>query len=76
MLEFLLDLFINLGSFFYLILNTVMYLFAVHCLLNFKKLRLGFSQSNATILDIIIICLVPLIMTYFAVLIYYEFNPN
>lgn len=53
-----------------------MYLFAVHCLLNFKKLRLGFSQSNATILDIIIICLVPLIMTYFAVLIYYEFNSN
>ena len=55
MLEFLLELVVKLGSFFYLILNTVMYLFAVHCILNRKNLRLGYSQTPATTLDLIIL---------------------
>lgn len=75
MLEFLLDLFIYLGCFFYIILTVVMYFFATYCVLNRKKLRLGFSQMPATVIDLIIIVSVPLLMTCLAVNLYYDFNP-
>jgi hypothetical protein len=76
MLEFLLELVVKLGSFFYLILNTVMYLFAVHCILNRKNLRLGYSQTPATTLDLIIIVAVPIVMTLLVYNVYHEFNTH
>lgn len=76
MLEFLLELVLKLGSFFYLILTTVLYLFAMYCIINRKNLRLGYSKSPATILDLIIIMLVPIVMTLLAYNIYHEFNTH
>lgn len=75
MLEFLLDLAIKLGCFFYIILTVVMYFFSTYCIFNRKELKLGFSNTPVTILDLIIIVAVPILMTCLAVALYYEFNP-
>ena len=74
MTEILLKLFIILGCFFYLILTIVMYLFSTYCILNRKKLKLGFSKSPATIIDLLIIAAIPIAMTSLAIAFYYDFN--
>ena len=75
MIDLILNILFILGSFFYLIFNVFMYFFAGYVILNRKQIKLGFSQMPLTTIDLIIICLIPLILTFFPYFIYHEFNP-
>lgn len=76
MLDLVIKLILVLGSFFYMIFNLLMYLFAGYVFCNRKKIKLGYSEMNLTVLDLIVICLIPVILTIFPYFVFHEINSN